>query len=324
MPTPLKGQLRKTRLGWSARVEVHEDKHQNFPLARLRHEDEDEARERSVLMHRLAAELRHTGHADEIEKLLNLLARARRGRELETAVGMVRAVCSGAVKKSEGSTVPAFEDFAKEWTSGVLHSKWPDHVKDKRTKGRDKQILETYINPILGPTPLDRITLDDCDRVMSSLPAPKPLEAAQARGRGKGIRRGPKKAPSKRRRTGLSPASRRHVAQVVSKLMALATYPGRHIAASPIPKGWLPKVKQTRAKSPPSPERGRRADGLSRSASTRPSVLRRAGARGYAPIRSGWIAVDRHQSRRGRRSRWTRTRPTIHVLGRWTQGWRAR
>ena len=36
---------------------------------------------------------------------------------------------------------------------------------------------------------------------------------------------------------GRSPGTRRHVAQVVRRILALAVYPGRHLSANPIPRG---------------------------------------------------------------------------------------
>jgi integrase len=42
----------------------------------------------------------------------------------------------------------------------------------------------------------------------------------------------------------LSRASRRHVAQLLVRLIHLATYPPRLRAASPIPRGWLPKLRK--------------------------------------------------------------------------------
>lgn len=66
---------------------------------------------------------------------------------------------------------------------------------------------------------LDVITLEYLDDVMSRLPAE------------------------------LEPASRRQVAQVVSRVMNLAVYPARLISASPVPKGWMPRVGDGKAKS---------------------------------------------------------------------------
>jgi len=46
----------------------------------------------------------------------------------------------------------------------------------------------------------------------------------------------------------LAPASRRHVALVISPVMHLAVYPGKWGQASPTPKGWLPSLPPRKAK----------------------------------------------------------------------------
>ncbi len=74
-----------------------------------------------------------------------------------------------------------------------------------------------YVEPFLGALRLDEVTVEDADRVMASLPE------------------------------HLSSSSRRHVAQVVRRVLTLAVYPARHIRENPIPRGWLPRVKTTKA-----------------------------------------------------------------------------
>jgi len=73
------------------------------------------------------------------------------------------------------------------------------------------------ISPHVGDVPLSEFTLDDADLVMANIPATK------------------------------STATRRQVAQVVRRVLGLAVYPARHIKENPIPRGWLPKVKRTKA-----------------------------------------------------------------------------
>jgi integrase len=68
-------------------------------------------------------------------------------------------------------------------------------------------------------------TLEDAEVVMASLP-----EA------------------SHRTKRPLAPATRRQVAQVMSRLMNLAVYPGKWIKVSPIPRGWLPSLSPAKAK----------------------------------------------------------------------------
>jgi integrase len=87
-------------------------------------------------------------------------------------------------------------------------------VKDSEP---DIRFLARYINPSVGDVRVDAFTLDEADQVMSSLPA------------------------------GHSSSTRRHVAQVIRRVLALAVYPARYIRENPVPRGWLPKVRQKHA-----------------------------------------------------------------------------
>ena len=128
--------------------------------------------------------------------------------------------------------MPTFQAFGKQWTSGDLHRKWPDHVRDKRTSDQDADLLRLHVNVILGPTPIDQVTLEDADRVMAALPSDSGATAV-----------------GKRKCRPLSPATRRHVAQVINRVMSLAVYPARLIQTSSIPKGWNPKPGPRKGKS---------------------------------------------------------------------------
>jgi integrase len=63
----------------------------------------------------------------------------------------------------------------------------------------------------IGDVSLTHFTVDDAERAMAELP------------------------------DGRSPATRRHYAQLISKLLRLAEYPCRLIARSPLPRGFLPQ-----------------------------------------------------------------------------------
>lgn len=71
-----------------------------------------------------------------------------------------------------------------------------------------------------GELPIAGLTLDDCDHVMTHLPA-----------------------------TTKASATRRHYAQSLKKLIAYSVSPLRLRESTPIPLGWLPKVRIDRAKS---------------------------------------------------------------------------
>jgi hypothetical protein len=82
---------------------------------------------------------------------------------------------------------------------------------------RDEGIAAKYIKPHLEGVRMNEIALAHCELVMANVPP------------------------------DLSPASRRHVAQVLSKLVGYAVYPCRYLLASPTPRGWLPKIGKAKA-----------------------------------------------------------------------------
>jgi integrase len=115
-----------------------------------------------------------------------------------------------------------FSKFAERWTSEELHRQYPDHVPLKSTVNDDKQRLRDHINPIIGDIPLRDLTgatgLEKADEVMSKLPS-------------------------------LASQTRRHVAQTMHRIFEIAVYPARLIPANPLPRGWLPRVKNHRARA---------------------------------------------------------------------------
>ena len=110
-----------------------------------------------------------------------------------------------------------FKAFGEQWTTGALHRKWPDHVKVKKTAKQDGQRLVLHVYPHIGNLPVADVTLDDCEDVMAHLPAE------------------------------LSSATRRHVAQLMHRILAMAVYPARLRASSPLPRGFMPRVRRTKA-----------------------------------------------------------------------------
>ena len=211
------GALRPLADGWEARVRI-DDKgtRKGFALV-LR--DESSARLRCEAMADIALRLRRADEGDQVVKILEMAACARPGPRWEAVLSAVDTLCAG-----DGATTPlsagarvTVEDFGKDWRTGALNKKHPDHVRLKDAT-RDEQIARLYVDPVMGPKTVASITLDDAEEVMSKLPA------------------------------GKAAATRRHVAQYIRRLLGLAVYPGRLRSANPIPKGWLPRVKDTKAK----------------------------------------------------------------------------
>jgi integrase len=98
-----------------------------------------------------------------------------------------------------------------------LHAKWPDYIRKKRSLQDDIDRLESWVYPVVGHVPIAKFTTEHAEVVLRSLP------------------------------TKLSSASRRHVAQVVHRVLKLAVYPAKIISASPLPPGFLPKLGAAKA-----------------------------------------------------------------------------
>ena len=214
MPRSATGELRRLASGFAARITIEGRKRRDFPLPTCA--SEAAAKERTAALAVVALRLRRAGHADKVRKLVAMGAKARAGRPWNTFLGAVDALCQGTVEAV--TDVPTFEDFAKDWTDGELARRFPDHVKHKRSAERDEELLRIYILPHVKEVRLDEFTLADAECVMANLPAK------------------------------LSPGTRRHIAQVMSRLMHLAVYPGKWIQVTPIPRGWLPKPGGDKAK----------------------------------------------------------------------------
>jgi len=121
-----------------------------------------------------------------------------------------------AAAASAPGAVTTMRQIAKAWTSGELAEKHPDHVKAKRTADKDAQRFEVLCKTI-GDVPVTSFTLADAERAMAALP------------------------------NDLTSATRRQYAQILAKLLHLAVYPLKLIPASPLPRGFLPKVRRAKA-----------------------------------------------------------------------------
>jgi len=217
MPRHATGQVLEYANGYSARIRIGAGAkgRRSFPIAAR---DKAAAEERRALLANLAERLRGAAGPEEIAQLLEIAGQARSDKALRAARDAAEAIAAGTTTRAAAAMAPTFEVFAKEWTDGALHKKHPDHVKEKRTAYRDSQLLRLYVLPIAKDIRLPDFALEHAEAVMASLPG------------------------------SLAAATRRHVAQVISRVMRLAVYPGKWIATSPIPRGWLPRVGDPKAK----------------------------------------------------------------------------
>jgi integrase len=179
--------------------------------------DEDVAT-RTALLEEMAARLKGIIPPEDVLVLLKVTGAAKTTRQLHDASAAVDAVVTGQTSKATSALAPTFAKFAEAWTKGELRKKHPDHVREKDST-RDAQILRDYVNPKIGHLHLPDVTLDAAETVMAALPST------------------------------LAPATRKHVAQCMRKVLAYAVYPGRHLTANVLPKEWMPKGLGTKAKA---------------------------------------------------------------------------
>ena len=212
-----KGEVYSTDAGLVARVTIEGKRRASLPLASML--SLDEAKERTEVLAKLARQFRRAGIAGSpiVAKLLDMAAAASPPMlpgVLQTAKELLggELIEAGAVE-----TVPTFADVAKDWTSGELHERFENHVKAKNSEADERRFRILFEIDLggtkLGDIPIDRFTLDHAEQAMRQL-------------------------PERAKRAG----TRRHYAQLISRVLSLSVYPLRLIERNPLPKGFLPKI----------------------------------------------------------------------------------
>lgn len=163
----------------------------------------------------VVAALSDAGLGDRARHYANRIGAETVARNVDRLVRFAKQEAIDASGLGGGITVRA---FGRQWTSGKLAELYPDHVKPKATAREDDRILELYVNPIVGSTAVRQFQLADGERVMARLPR------------------------------SLSVARRRHVAQAMHRLLAIAVYPAKLLPVHPFPRGFLPKLEGGKAK----------------------------------------------------------------------------
>lgn len=151
----------------------------------------------------------------EVPKLVELMDRLLDGKEKIAAP----VAAPEPTKVTSSMTVKEFADL---WTSGALARRHRGHVRDIDQSDNESR-FRNHVFPIvfggraIGDTPLDEFTIDHALHVLQqpTLPA----------------------------------GSIRHVAQCLNKLFAMAVYPARVLDRSPLPRGWMPRPNEKKAKS---------------------------------------------------------------------------
>jgi integrase len=180
------------------------------------------AEQRGVIVATLAKRLRAAGVPLEVAlRTLTLAGERKDGKPLADVLSAADALCSGDARaKLPEREAVTFQQIGERWTSGELARDFPDHVKAKGTAERDAQRLARYVYPLAGPVRIVDFALEDAERVMRSLPPGRVRTAA----------------------------TRRHVAQLIHRVLALAVFPLRIIKTHPLPPGFRPKLGPPRAK----------------------------------------------------------------------------
>ncbi|WP_148313360.1 tyrosine-type recombinase/integrase [Sorangium cellulosum] len=217
------GSVRLRGKTWTARLSLGEAGRPTFSLPTCR--TEQEANARLEVLADLAGRLLAAG---QIVLGLPLLeqAAAREGRALHDVRLAIEQLCKGEARARPSGEI-TFAEFAELVVSGRLAEQYPLHVKALRRPEPYRHKLN-HVLEVLGPIPLPRLTLDHADRAISMLPAH--LEAS----------------------------SRQGIAKFIHRILALATYPARIIANNPLPRGWIPKADDNKAKGSLYPDEDRR------------------------------------------------------------------
>ena len=201
---------------WETRIRFGEGRRRRFLICHCR--SREAALERALSMIEIAEILVEAGRISEVEAVLCAAGAAENSAKLAAVRNLARRISQGhyegpAARRTSISESITLREFATLWCDGALAEMWPDHIDPKKTAQDDLWRLQKHVFPLVGQVRVREFTLDDADRVMSSLPKT------------------------------LARASRRHVAQVLVRLLHIATYPARLRSATPIPRGWLPKLR---------------------------------------------------------------------------------
>lgn len=182
-------------------------------------DDESGGRAWAGALQELVDALRAAGRDGEIVAKVEVAVQvgsddSKRGLErVRAGIAKLRADQAPAVLAAAPRRSLTVRAFGERWTGGELHAEYPDHIPKKKSARKDEQILERWVYPVVGHVALSAFTLRDAQEVMRRVPRE------------------------------LSTATRRHVAQTMVRLCNLAVYPCELMPASPLPKGFLPKVR---------------------------------------------------------------------------------
>jgi len=184
--------------------------------------DPAEAARRVTALKKLGKEI-GLAKLDDPDVGASLLELAGKGHVADARAALKASIAAGPkLKKGEKrgpGPIITMNDLADAWISGRLARQYPDHVRTKKTADHDGYRWN-YLAKSVGHVLVKRFVLADAEAAMRVLP------------------------PCCQTRT-----TRRGYAQILSRLMQLATYPLKLIPSTPLPRGFLPKLNAKKAKA---------------------------------------------------------------------------
>lgn len=210
------GNVYERRGSWFARVSLGGSLRMSRLLATC--ETREDAEARALLIADFVSRLRAAGQGDMLKRIVEVAADADEAKLAELRIiveGIIAGVEKARPKKPAPSAgVPTFADWREKWTDGELAKLYPNVVGTKRSANEDALRARKWIEPTVGPLPLTHVTLEHFEEVMRKIPSTS------------------------------SDSTRRHVAQIMRRVLDLAVYPGKYITANPIPKTAMPRIRK--------------------------------------------------------------------------------
>jgi hypothetical protein len=189
---------------------------------------DEAADQRAAVVREIATTLHGAGQHDDAVTWATKAAT----RDMEQArkiLAFAHDLAKGKAKKAATAVageIKTFKDVGQDWTSGKLAKKYPDQIAVKRTVGMDvSRLAWLYDEGGLGEVPIVATDwLERAERAMEKLDS------------------------------SLRSATRRQYAQAIRRVLEMSVYPLRIIPSNPLPRGFLPRPKNDRAKQMPYPD----------------------------------------------------------------------
>jgi integrase len=202
---------------WYAAITVAQGKRESFAMPTCTSEEQAEARKERL--NTIVQGLRHTGHAGLVDLWAPEIAARPAGEKFDRLIKTAEALCNGDMEEAdlrmEDSTI---RQIGTRWTSGNLAEEYRGQV-DMRVGGEEiAGVLEKHVYPLVGEIPACAFTESDGQRLLNQL-------------------------------GGYSPAYVQRIAKLLVRLLNLAVRPLKLIAASPLPRGFVPSAGPPKARS---------------------------------------------------------------------------